>query len=70
MEKNLALGPIMAHMAQIRAAKTFFSKIWLHQSLDIMVSYHHVQYQKELMMQSWENFVTDGRTDRQTTVIS
>ena len=30
----------------------FFSKIWLRQSLDIMVSYHHVQYQKKLMIQS------------------
>ena len=27
-----------------------FSKIWLHQSLDIMVKYHHVQYQKKLMI--------------------
>ena len=24
----------------------FFSNIWLHQSLDIMVRYHHVKYQK------------------------
>ena len=37
----------------------FFSKIWLRQSLDIMVSYHHVQYQKKLMIQSWENLVAD-----------
>ena len=44
----------------------FFSKIWLRQSLDIMVSYHHVQYQKKLMIQSWENLVTDGQTDGQT----
>ena len=44
----------------------FFSKIWLHQSLDIMVSYHHVQYQKKLMIQSPENLVTDGQTDRWT----
>ena len=29
-----------------------FSKIWLLQSLDIMVSYHHVQSQKQLMIQS------------------
>ena len=36
--------------------------IWLRQSLDIMVSYD-VQYQKKLMIQSWENYVTDGRTD-------
>ena len=39
-----------------------------------MVSYHYVQYQKKLMIQSWENLVTDerteGRTDRQTRVTS
>ena len=34
----------------------FFSKIWLRQSLDIMVIYHHVQYQKKL---------TDRRMDAQ-----
>ena len=37
----------------------FFSKIWLCQSLDIMVRYHHVQYQKKLMIQSGENLVMD-----------
>ena len=35
------------------------------QSLDIIVSYHHVKYQKKLMIQSWENLVTDGWTDGQ-----
>ena len=43
MAKKLVLGPILAHLAQIRAANFFFfffSKIWLRQSLDIMVSYH------------------------------
>ena len=44
----------------------FFSKIWHHQSLEIMVSYHHVQYQKKLMIQPWENLVTDCQTDQQT----
>ena len=44
----------------------FFSKIWLRQSLDIIVSYHHAQHQKKLMIQSWENVVTDGHTDGQT----
>ena len=29
-----------------------FSNTWLRQTLDIMVSYHHVQYQKKLMIQS------------------
>ena len=52
-------GPNLGH-------QIFFSKNWLCQSLDIMVSYHHVQYQKKLMIQSWENIVTDGQTDGQT----
>ena len=30
-----------------------------------MVSYHHVQYQKKLMTESWENLVTAGQTDVQ-----
>ena len=44
----------------------FSSRIWLRQSLEIVVSFHHVQFQKKLMIQSWENLVTDGRTDGQT----
>ena len=28
-----------------------------------MVSFHHVQYQKKLMLQSRENLVTDRQTD-------
>ena len=71
MVKNLGSGPILAHLAQIWAANTFFSKIWL---LDIMISYHDIQYQKILMIQSWQNVVTDlqmGRLmDRRTRVIS
>ena len=39
----------------------FSSKIWLCWSLDIMVKYHHVQYQKKTMIQSLENLVIDGR---------
>ena len=66
MTKNLVLGLILAHLAQMPAATFFFSsKIWLRQSLDVMVSYQHVQYQKKLMIQSWENLVTDGQNDRQ-----
>ena len=42
------LGPL----PRIQTAKFFFSKIWLCQSLDFNVSYHHVQYQKKLMIQS------------------
>ena len=48
MAKNLVYSPILA---QIHAA-IFFSKIWFCQSLDIMVSFHYVQYQKKLMIQS------------------
>ena len=35
------------------------SKIWHHQSLDIMVSYQQ-------LIQSWENLVMDGQMDRET----
>ena len=49
---------------KFRSPNFFLSKIWLHQSLDIMVSYHHVQYQKKLMIQSWENLVRDRQTGR------
>ena len=41
-----------------------FSKIGLPQSLDIMVNYHHVQYQKKQIIQSREKLVwTDRQTD-------
>ena len=51
MKLIAVLGLILVHLAQIWAAN-FFSKIWLHQSLDVIVSCHHVQYQKKLMTQS------------------
>ena len=47
------------------AAKIFW-KMWLCQPLDTMASYHHVQYQKTLMIQSWENLVTNGQADWRT----
>ena len=51
MAKNLVLDPILAPLNQIQAKKKkkkFFSpKIWLCQSLDIMVSYHDMQHQKK-----------------------
>ena len=59
MAKNLILGLIFAR--QIRAAKIVSpQKIWLRQSLDFMVSHYYIQYQKKLMIQSWESLVTDG----------
>ena len=66
MTKNLVSGLIFAHFSQIRAAILFLKNL-ASSSLDIMVSYHHVHYQKKLMIQCWENLVTDKRTDRQQT---
>ena len=65
MAENLVLGPILACLAQIWAAK-FFSTISFRQSLDTMVSYHHVQYQETIIIQFWENLVKDRRTGRRT----
>ena len=58
MTKNLVLGLILAHLGP------FFSQIWLRHSLDVMVSYYHVQYPKKLKIQSWENLVKDRQTDK------
>ena len=67
MAKNLISDLILALLGQIRATNFFSSsKIWFRQSLDIIVSYHHVQYQKKPVIQSWENLVTDGRTNGRT----
>ena len=44
----------------------FFSQIWLCQSLDFMICYHHVKCKKKLMMQFWKNLLRDGQTDRKT----
>ena len=41
----------------------FFSKIWPHQSLDIMVSYQHVQHQKNILV---KDIQTDRHMDGQT----
>ena len=48
----------------------FFSKICLRQSVDIMVSYHHVQYQKKTndpilrkLSDGRKDVRTEGRTD-------
>ena len=44
----------------------FFLKIWLRQSLDIMVSYHHVKYLKKTndpILKKFTDEGMDGRTD-------
>ena len=66
MAKNLVSDQILAHLAQTRATKFFPSEIWLRQPLDLVVSYRHVQYEKNLMIQSWENLVKDRRIYRLT----
>ena len=57
-------GLIHTRWAQIRSTIFFFffSKVWFRKSPDIMVSYHRVQYQENLAIQSWEKLVTDGQT--------
>ena len=62
-QKYLVLSLMFGPFSPNSAAKFFCSKMWLGQSLDIMGSYHHVQYQRKLMIQSWENLAADGRTD-------
>ena len=65
MAKNLVPGPVLTHLAQIRAVNFFFKY------LALSVTRYHGQLswstisESNLMMQSWENLVTDGRTDGQ-----
>ena len=51
MAKSLVLGPILAHLAQIQAAKYFFN-ILASSVTNVMVSCHLVKYQKKLAIQS------------------
>ena len=62
-QKKPSFGPNFSPFGWNLGHQTFFSKIWVRQSLDIMVSYDHAQYQKKLMIKSWENLVTDGQID-------
>ena len=47
---------------------SFFFLIWLCQSLDIMVSYHHEHYKKSnySVFRKFDDVWIDGQTDRQT----
>ena len=65
--ENLIVGLIRPKIESI-----FFSKIWLCQSLDIIVSYHNIQNQKKTndpILRKLAN-VANGRTDGRTRVIS
>ena len=61
-KKKTHFGSNLGPLGPNSSRQFVFSKIWLCSSLNIMISYHHVQYQKNLMIQSWVNLVTDGRT--------
>ena len=50
--KKPSFGPDFGPFGPNFSHQNLFSKIWLCQSLDIMVSYHRVQYQKKLMIES------------------
>ena len=59
--KNIISGPVLAHLAQ--DTQICFSKFWLRQLLDIMVSYHHTSEKtNDLILRKYSG----GRTDRQT----
>ena len=64
MTKELVSDPISVHLTLIRATNFFLEKLCLRQSLDAMVSYHHLQYQKKLIMKSWGK-LSGGRSDGQ-----
>ena len=71
MAKNLALGPILAHLAQIQVIKFFVSKIWLCQLQDVMVSYQSCRISIKtndpiLRKEGWRDGGRDrGQTDGQ-----
>ena len=65
-DKKPSFGPNFGPFGTNSGLQNIFSKIWLRQSLDIMVSYHHVQCHKNLMIQPWENLVMDRQPDGQT----
>ena len=51
MVKKTSFGPDFSPFGAIQTVN-FFSQKSGCQALDVMVSYHHVQYQKKLMIQS------------------
>ena len=47
-DKIPSFGPDLGPFVPNSGRENFFSKIWLRQSQDIIVSYHHVQYQRKI----------------------
>ena len=76
-----SLWPDLSRLGSNSGSQFCFSKIWLRQSLDIMVSYHNVKYRKKTndpILKKINDVGKDGRTDehadgqtdRRTRVIS
>ena len=59
------LGPFCPNLDK----NEFSWKKGLRQFLDILIIYHRAKNQEKLWSHFWEKRRTDGRTDRQTTVI-
>ena len=75
--ENSNFGPDFGSFDTNLGHQTICPKICLRQSLDIIVSYHYVQYQKktnDLILRKLSEERTDrqidGQTDRRTRVIS
>ena len=73
-DRKSNFGSDLAPLGPDSGCQNFLSKIWLHQSLDTMVSYHHLKYPKKLMIHSlrklsggltegWMDGPMDTRTD-------
>ena len=72
MTKNLVSGLILTSLAQIWVPKFFFDGFYLYCILDIVASYHWMQFQGYLKNQTWKkgkklsfgtNFGPFGLTD-------
>ena len=53
-------GPVFDLFSSNWGCQFLKKKIWLRQSLDIMASYHHVQYQERTNNLILRNWLTDG----------
>ena len=63
--KKPSFGPNFGPFGPNRGSNYFFFLIWLCQSLDIMVHYYHIQYQKNTNDAILRK-LSDGRMDRKT----
>ena len=73
MAKKTSFEPDFDPFGPISGRQFFFSKIWLCQSLDIMVSYQYVQYQKKTndpILRKLSDGGREGGTGRRTRVMS